>query len=179
MGQPKALIGLDGETLIARTVRVAAAAVDEVALVGEPPFELPPALADLPRIPDRPAGIGPIGGLAGLLNARPGRWCLLLACDMPRLSSELLKQMLGLADPALCDAVVPACTAPDARLQLHPCCAAYHAAISSRIAETIALRRYGMVELLDGLRVARLPLNDPSLLDNWNTPDDIKGGEAR
>lgn len=175
MGRPKALIEIDGATLLERTVAIARRAAGDAVLVGAPPFELPPALAALACIDDCPAGVGPIGGLAGLLSARPGRWCLLVACDMPGLNEALLTAMMARADSAACDAVVPLTPSPVGHARLHPCCAAYDSSILGAVQARIRARRHGMVDLLSTLRTDLFELDaaQAAMLENWNAPADL------
>jgi hypothetical protein len=54
----------------------------------------------------------------------------------------------------------------------------YHASILARLTETIGLRRYGMEDMLENLRVTHLPLraDEVKLVSNWNRPEDVDGG---
>lgn len=93
MGRDKALIDVGGETLLERTLRVAKQCADTCVLVGDAPFEIPASLRDLRRVPDASRGAGPIAGLLGLMEAFPSSAVLLLACDMPQLGEELVRQL--------------------------------------------------------------------------------------
>jgi molybdopterin-guanine dinucleotide biosynthesis protein A len=170
MGRPKALIRIDGTTLIERTAALAAEVSEDVVLLGTPPFDLPTALKAVPVIPDRHPGRGPMAGLESLLTARPHRPSMLLACDMPRLSSALLERLCEV--PADCDAVV-ACTPGEAEPR-HPCCAVYRPAILPAVREAIAARQYGMIRLLARLRIWPIELagEEARAVENWNDPAD-------
>jgi len=56
------------------------------------------AYADLapgvPRVPDAPAGIGPLGGLAAALAAAGDRTLVTVACDMPHAGEAVLRRLL-------------------------------------------------------------------------------------
>ena len=97
MGRPKALIEIEGITLIERTVRIARDVSDAIVLLGEPPFDLPAFLAAMPIAPDRHTNIGSIAGLEALLADRPGCSGILLACDMPYLCEALLRRLIDSA----------------------------------------------------------------------------------
>src|SRR5262245_23173248 len=73
MGRDKALLEIEGETLLARAARRLGEVCEEV------------LVADAGRfggIPDGP-GRGPAAGLLGAARARPGRALLVLAVDLP------------------------------------------------------------------------------------------------
>jgi len=94
-GSPKGLLlAPDGlQTLLARTVQLASALGLRAVLVGDaqPYDRLLPTLA---RVADAPPGIGPLGGLRGLLQTVQAGPVLAVACDMPYLSEVLLGRLL-------------------------------------------------------------------------------------
>ncbi len=174
MGTAKALIRVDGETLLERTVTVAARVVDEIVLVGSPPFELPEGLRNLSLVEDRHSGLGPIGGLEAILSTQPDHPCLLIACDMPHLSAAVLARLrdeLGDADAAVC------ATSENGEERLHPCCAIYQPRILPVVQTAIEARRHGMMQLLSTLVVHRLLLSpaEARSVENWNEPSDVTG----
>lgn len=175
MGTAKALLQVDGTTLLERTIRVAAEAGAEVVLLGGPPFDLPPAARVLPLLDDLRPGHGPIGGLETLLAARPEHVALLLACDMPRLRADLLVRLcreLGDADAVVC--ATSDCGAP----QPHPCCASYHSRILPIVRRAIDEGHCGMMRLLSNLSARSLALSRDEALcvENWNEPGDLPNG---
>jgi len=96
-GVRKALLLSPGgaETLVARLVRVGREAGLEPVIVGD--GEVGPDVASVLRVRDDPAGVGPLGGLGGLLGHAQGRGvaALAVACDMPHVSAALLGKLLG------------------------------------------------------------------------------------
>ena len=92
MGTPKALLEIDGETLLERTARILSARAEGVVLLGDGP--VPPGL-DLPRLPD-PAGLaGPLAGILAALRSAPGAAWIVTACDQPGLSLEAVDWLLA------------------------------------------------------------------------------------
>lgn len=80
------------ETLIARLARVGREAGLSPILVGMAPLE---ALElSLPAIPDQQPSVGPLSGLAALLDYAPAQVCIAVACDMPRISTALLNRLI-------------------------------------------------------------------------------------
>lgn len=103
MGTDKALLEIDGETLLARTTRVVATVVPEVLIVGR--TSLPPELTGTPAVLDAYGEAGPLGGIATGLAHSGAERVLVVACDLPYLQVEVLRFLVS---PAFgYDAVVP------------------------------------------------------------------------
>jgi molybdenum cofactor guanylyltransferase len=74
-------------------------------------------------VPDLYPGEGPLGGILTALDDSKADWNLIVACDMPGLKVDFLRQLLDLApSTAAADAIIP--VGPSGRLE--PLCAAYH-----------------------------------------------------
>ncbi len=161
MGYDKALLEIEGETLVAGAVRRLAGVCDEV------------LIADAGRlggIPDGP-GRGPAAGLLGAARARPGRALLVLAVDLPFVPVPLLEELAGsAADLAL----------PDWSGGVEPLCALYGPAALALLEERVGQGRLSLWDLPEepGLKVCRLgpgEFGDPArIFLNLNTPKDIK-----
>jgi molybdopterin-guanine dinucleotide biosynthesis protein A len=97
MGQDKADIVVAGETLLRRTVRLAREVCPRVMVVGRvTPADSP--FPDVPFYPDAIMGKGPVGGLVTALSHAESNAVLLVACDLPRLTTDALRWALGAAD---------------------------------------------------------------------------------
>jgi len=103
LGRDKALLELEGRTLVARTLDVLAQLTDDIIVVTSlAPHLLPPSAR---VVADRYVGAGVLAGVhAGLLAAR-GELAIVVACDMPFLNLDLLRYIVSLAHEA--DIVVP------------------------------------------------------------------------
>jgi molybdopterin-guanine dinucleotide biosynthesis protein A len=94
MGRPKhLLVGRGGKTWLENTLAILHPLLDGIVVSGGGP--LPEAVADTVRLPDIPGVAGP---LTGILAA--GRWqplvsWLLVACDMPNVSTEAVTWVLA------------------------------------------------------------------------------------
>src|SRR5712692_4284874 len=90
MGSDKALMELDGQPLAAHLVATAATCCEEVLLVGGDPGRF--ATLGLPArwVPDGASDAGPLGGILGALEAARHDACLVVACDMPFITMELV-----------------------------------------------------------------------------------------
>lgn len=168
MGQDKAGIVLEGETLVARAAALLAAVCPEVVVADRGRGLLP----GLPSLQDGP-GRGPAAGLLGAARAFPGRSLLALACDLPLVPRALLE------DLARTEGVDWAVPRRGGRLE--PLCAFYTphalAALEARIARgDFALHRLAEKDLamrsLEEPDLARFGPPDEILL-NVNTPEDL------
>ena len=108
MGRDKALLPWKGSTLIQSVAREVFQAAGNTTLIGSP--ELYGKLG-FPVIPDRIEGCGPMGGLHAALSAKAAEWNLLVACDMPAVTCELLAALLDATETSDSDAVVPTSSA--------------------------------------------------------------------
>ena len=116
MGSDKAFLEIDGQSLIQRALDLARAVVRDVRIVGAPEkfSALAPAVADL--YSDR----GPLGGIHAALTNSATDLNLILAVDLPFLTTNFLQYLIAESESAA--AVV---TAPQAGGHLHPLCAVY------------------------------------------------------
>jgi molybdenum cofactor guanylyltransferase len=104
MGRDKALLEIAGETLIERTVKLAAPVTSTVRMVGG--AKLFESFA-FEVIEDGWPGAGPLGGIATALRATETEWNLILACDLPYLTAEWLAYLAARAQNSGADAIVP------------------------------------------------------------------------
>ena len=103
MGQDKALLPWNGQTLLGRAVQALQTITEEVIVVARAGQALPAHPGRM--VTDRIAGAGPLGGLEAGLAAMGTPYGVVVACDMPWLNSALLKEMTKLA-PGF-DLVIP------------------------------------------------------------------------
>jgi molybdenum cofactor guanylyltransferase len=107
-GIPKGLLRLEGEPLVARTLRVFDGLFEEALLVaneGAPYREL--GLASPPRVVgDLLQGMGAPGGLHAALAAARTDWVFTVGCDMPRLAAGPIERLWALRGDAPGAAVI-------------------------------------------------------------------------
>lgn len=154
-------------------VEIRAAAPDaETVLVGS---SAPYASLSCAGLADQPAGVGPIGGLASLLDhaaARGTGYAVALACDLPHLDRALLRRLLS-EQPAALALVV------QQGAMRNPLIARYAVAASrAAVARSLAANRHSLQSVLDQLEphVATLTLSlaENALLDDWDSPTDLE-----
>lgn len=161
MGEPKGLLETaGGVTLIDRWRAMFDELGIEHVLVGR---RSEYAGIDLRALEDDPPGIGPIGGLAALLEEAGERRALAVACDMPFVSREDVV--------ALVEAPRSPIVAPRRGDRWEPLCAIYAPEALSIVRAQIERGRRSLQALLDAAGATEIAL--PSAhLDDWDTPQD-------
>ena len=169
MGRDKALITLDGRTLIERALDRLQAHVSELMVIGDPGrygHIVPSVFADVVT------GKGPLGGIVTAMRFSSNDKLLVLACDMPGINDALL-DLLKLNLGNFTDAVVP-----EHGKRIEPLCAAYHRRCASLFNAALQGDRLKMSSVLEEVRVHRLPIGPGAgwpedLFRNVNAPDDL------
>jgi molybdopterin-guanine dinucleotide biosynthesis protein A len=171
-GRAKGLLPApDGRPLVLRLAAVVGP-LAEVLLVGEGPEY---AALGFSSVADDPPGIGPLGGLLGLLRHAKSGPVLAIACDMPRVSTAVVEALLG--SPAAAPIVAPR---RDGRWE--PLLARYDAARVVPVAMEQARRgTLSLQRLLDAAGAVALPADayDPSVLEDWDSPEDVRTPRIR
>jgi molybdopterin-guanine dinucleotide biosynthesis protein A len=170
MGRDKALMELDGRSLLDRALDVLDPHVQELLVIGDPeryghvgPFVF---ADDIP-------GTGPLGGIITAMRYSSNDKLLVLACDMPGVNGALFERLkAGLAPAAA--AFVPACDG-----EVQPLAAAYHRRCQGRFESLVAQGRWKVREALaevDALYIQICPGEDgwpADLFRNINAPTDL------
>jgi len=101
MGRDKALLPFDGTTLVEHVAKIVCQAVGSapgsVALVGDPDRL---SHLGLPVFPDELPGCGPLSGIYTALKITQTDWNVVVACDMPGVSADVLRALLRCAETA-------------------------------------------------------------------------------
>jgi len=176
-GSPKALALVDGRRVIDRvTDALSGVTRHVVAIVNDPALA---AAFGLPHRGDVHAGAGPIAGLHAALG-----WAeedgfeaaLALACDLPFVSTPLLRMLCTTAAETQADAVLPESDGPRG---VEPLCAWYSTRCLPAIRSALERGDHRLIGFHSAVRVARVPLErvrtcgDPALLfANLNSPAD-------
>jgi molybdopterin-guanine dinucleotide biosynthesis protein A len=162
MGTDKALLPYQGRSLIEHIAEQVRLAAGSVTLVGHP------GVGDVPAIPDLYPGFGPVGGLVTALEHSHSEWNLLVACDMPFVSTEWLSALLEAAACADSAAMIP--ITADGRL--HPLCAVYRRSALPLLQQAVSRGIHTVREAIEPLGALRFPVSDARLMANINTPGD-------
>jgi len=158
-----------GEPLAARLARIAHELGHEPVLVGDAPAYRE-ALPGLRAIADDPVGVGPLGGLGGLLAAADDGLVIALSCDLPHVSPALLGRLA--TTPSTAAVLAPRATSG----VWEPLCARYDAAaVRPALVAALARGERSFQRLFAAVRVEALPLDDAerAQLVDWDAPEDL------
>ena len=144
MGTNKALLTIDGKTVIERIVNQLDQIVDEIIVVTNHFHDY--EFLQLPMVEDEWKGMGPLAGIQAGLNASSTVRNLVVACDMPFISIELGKYLLTQLDQY--QAAVPEISG-----QLHPLFAAYRKDICEAVSKSLSENQLRMRQLLHTIHV--------------------------
>lgn len=167
MGRCKALLPVDGQTMLART-RALLTGFDEVLLsANDPALE-----SDLVRVADRWPDAGPLAGLHAALCRTKKEALLCLPCDLPYLSPAVPRLLLE-AMPE--EAAVLICR--DSTGRLHPLCGIYRTCVLPVLEGCLRRGEHRVMAF-----VARLPyacvdtggIVPDQVFFNMNTPEDYR-----
>jgi len=177
LGRDKALVKVDGTSMIERVVRTVRSVCAEVLLLGGDAKEL--AFLGHPVLPDSALGEGPLFALRGGLEAMRHPWAFATSCDAPFLNPRLIEYLWKLR--GVHQAVVPF-TAMDR--QPKPLCALYLKSCLPAIRKVLDGGERKMTAFYGGVRFLLVPednlrLVDPYLLSfhNVNTQEDLRIAE--
>ncbi len=171
MGEDKALISIQGVPLLQRVYKIAEDCAATVYVV-TPWVEryqhiLPPKCQ---FIKETPLYSGPLVGFAQGLAQVQTDWVLLLACDLPNLRVEVLQAWANQLDDVSSDAI--------AALAHHikgwePLCGFYRRSCLADLNNYIEQGGRSFQQWLNQHSVQLLPLTEPGMLFNCNTPEDL------
>jgi molybdopterin-guanine dinucleotide biosynthesis protein A len=176
MGQDKALLRLpSGTTLIEHALGVASAIAGQVGIVG--PRERYAGYAWAGEFvqdifPER----GPLGGIHAALTTTTTEWNVILAVDLPRMTTDALRWMLSIARQSGAEVTVP-----DTSGQLHPLCGIYRKNFKARAEDALKQGKNKVAACFDpkSLRVVseeevRAGGFEPGIFINVNTAEEFQ-----
>lgn len=166
MGRDKALLAWHGTTLvehIANAVREAVGQVAVVAARGEAYAAL-----GLRTIGEPCPGAGPLSGVAAALADTAFDYNLIVACDMPNLTADALRQLMQ----AAMTSQAPVCAVRSAH-GIEPLCAVYHRKLRAAAEHALQRGERTMVHLLAKWKVTEWTAPEAALTRNLNTADDF------
>ena len=152
-GSPKALVELDGETLVERGRRVLGEVCDEVLVVGkqgELPFEV---------LDDGTETRAPIAGVVAALRAAAHDICVVVPVDCPWITAAAIREL----GDACRDAAVP---------QTGPLPGAWAKSALPLLEERLASGPLALYRTYDELDVVTVEL-DPAVVADVDTPGDL------
>jgi len=175
MGRDKALLPVpgSGEVLWQRQLAVLAELRPAEIFWSGP--SRPGMPADVQIVPDKIADAGPLAGLSACLEKSQSELLVVLAVDLPRITSGFLWSLLGQSS-ANAGAIIRCGD------RFEPLAAVYPKSVALLAARQLERKRYALQDLITEaikenlLRVVPSGKNAPSdLFTNWNSPEDLTG----
>lgn len=123
-----------------------------------------------PVVEDEYIYCGPAGGLHTALKASKHEWNLVLSCDVPFVTREVLSRLI--------EARAGKGTVPYHDGGLEPLVAIYHHSMHLVFEQNLLLNQYRLQEIIKSADIRLLSFQDmldkdPRLFDNLNAPDDL------
>jgi molybdenum cofactor guanylyltransferase len=162
MGRDKALLRVNGVTLVEQIASRVRAAAGSVTLIGSPEKY---GHLGFSVVPDEVENCGPLGGLYTALRLTDAEWNVLVACDMPLVNEGFLRGLIEAAEGSDADCVVPEIDG-----KIDPLCAVYHARVVHAAESAIHRKLFKMQDFVATLRASYWHVTDPRPLANVNTP---------
>lgn len=171
MGHDKASLAFGDETLLERAVRIVGEVADEVIVVTRAGQATP---AGVRVVHDPIEDLGPLAGIAAGLAASHTALNIVIACDMPLITTQVLRRLLELCgDADICVPVVGG--------RASPLCAVYRGDAAAAANQLLASGERRVMALLDRVRTKRVDAAafrdiDPDLESfvSCNTADQLR-----
>ena len=172
-GVDKAALEIDGRSLLERVLAAVEQATD-VVVVG-PPRALP---SGIQSTSEQPAGGGPAAGLAAGLELIVAPVVVVLACDLPHMTSETVQSLVdALAGDGAAETDGSALVDASGRRQ-HLAAAYRTDSLRAAVAAMGDLRGAPLRDVVAGLVMLELPVTDSSSAD-CDTWDDVRQARSR
>lgn len=165
MGQDKALLLFKGRPLVEHVACEVRGAAGNVTLVGDPSRY---TNLGYTVIEDIPPACGPLSGIHAALTYSTAEWNLVVACDMPEITTQFLGTLIERATAGKADVVLPA--GPSGLPE--PLCAAYHRRSLGAISGALASGVRKVTDGLQGLDIDIWRVADSRYFHNLNTPQE-------
>jgi molybdenum cofactor guanylyltransferase len=128
-----------------------------------------PTRAGFPQIADRQPGIGPIAGISSALSHHPKVGWLVIACDLPFVTRDVLQHLISHRDP---QRIATAYRSAHDSLP-EPLCALWEPAAREPLQAFIDAGKQCPRKFLINANTQLLDLPDARALDNVNTPQEL------
>jgi molybdopterin-guanine dinucleotide biosynthesis protein A len=172
MGFNKALIEVDGKPLIRILSDRMRDVTNRILISSNDPDTY--GFLDLPVVPDRFAGYGPLAGLHSAMLYQKSSLYVLLACDLPNFPTPLVRRMIDLS--AGFDAAIPRTRDGMA----HPLCAVYRRTCLPLIEKALKKGKRKFIEIFFNKKISVKWISpdegryDKKDIININTPEDLR-----
>jgi molybdopterin-guanine dinucleotide biosynthesis protein A len=171
MGRDKALIQVNGQTLLARQIELAQqAGASEIFISGRPDTDY--SALGCRVLKDEFPDAGPLAGIERALATATRQLLLVLAVDLPGMKANLLRKLLAECS-GNCGAI------PCNGSEIEPLAAFYPKTAHSLSLQLLAQNVFVVKRFTEACVKSRLakfidlPTEDAEYFVNWNTPDDL------
>lgn len=176
MQQDKALTKVRGKPLLQHVCEVALHCTPAVWVVTPRVIEYQAIVPTecqfiLEARPANASAPGPLVAFSQALAQVHAEWVLLLACDLPNLHAEILKDWANQVLVTSTDAIAHL---PRTAKGWEPLCGFYHTGCLPSLQQFVQLGGVSFQAWLVDRRVQELSVTDPAMLFNCNTLDDLK-----
>ncbi len=169
-GQDKAIVQIDGQALLDRTVQMLEQCLSRVYVSVRPDQKDEPRRQSHPLILDRLTDFGPASGILSAHDEQPEVAWLVVACDFPQLDQPTIETLLRNRDPD-CPAIAYRSSGDGLP---EPLCALYEPGTLARFRRQIEPGANSSARrLLMGINTKLIDLCSKGALRNMNTPEDF------
>ncbi len=167
----KGLLQVGGASMIDRVLSAAKAAAQNVTFVGD---ENQFSNVGVSVISDK-YRCGPIGGIASALEKTTSEWNLILAMDLPFVTSEFLSFLISFAKANTCQWLLPKWHG-----RKQPLCSVFHKSALDGVVNQMAVQDFRVLNLEEGLDYREIEIDEQNpfysekLLFNLNTFQDYE-----
>jgi molybdopterin-guanine dinucleotide biosynthesis protein A len=170
MGRDKALFPWRGSTVVEHLSLAVQSVAGSSTLVGRPERY---SHLGLPALADVRPGCGPLSGIETALSSTPAEWNLVVSCDIPEVTRELLGSLFNHALAAGAAVTL----VRDGANTLQPLCAVYHRRCLAVVSAALDRNELRLTRVIDALQPEFFPMAAP--LPNINTPEDWSAALSR
>jgi molybdenum cofactor guanylyltransferase len=171
MGQDKALLLIDGTTLLHRIYDVAKSCIDQVYIVSPPRLGWP---LETQWIVENPPQQGPLLAFQQSLVMMHSEWVLLLACDLPYVQGDDLQRWMGELEAVPKSSIAYLAPHQTARGDGWQClCGFYRSSSRDNLDRFVAAGGRSFQAWLQQEFVTPMTDFEPHMFTNWNYPEDV------
>ncbi len=174
MGRDKAALTYHGRSQLEWTFDLVSELCTATFVSVRPEQRDEPTRARFPQIIDAHPGLGPIAGISAALHQHPKAAWLVVACDLPFITREVLTHLIAQRNP---QAIATAYRSAHDSLP-EPLCAIWEPAAREAVAAHLANDKQCPRKLLINANTHLLDLPDARALDNINTREEFSAANA-
>lgn len=174
MGRDKAALSYHGRSQLEWTYDLVSQLCAAAFVSVRPEQRDEPTRAAFPQIVDLQPGIGPIAGISAALQRHPKAAWLIVACDLPFVTREVLANLIEHRNPR---AFATAYRSSHDQLP-EPLCAVWEPAAREPVLAYLATGKQCPRKFLTNADTHLLSLPDARALDNVNTSDEARAASA-